>query len=233
MRRLGAIALIVAAIAATAGVAASGGAGPQLTPVDATLTASGYAAVSYTPDTATLTFGTSVQKVHAATAISANAVETSKLIDELKAAGARDLSTNAVSLSIVNDTSQPSQIVGFVASNAVQASAPVDQVGTLIDRAVAGGATNISGPSFTSTGDEESSYRSALRSAVAQARQRAQVLADAAGVRLVRVVSIDSSGGGSVTAIPTASTVPTPVLAPTQRVTASATIVFAVQPSTQ
>jgi uncharacterized protein YggE len=65
----------------------------------------------------------------------------------------------------------------------------------------------------------------------AQARRRAQVLADAAGVQLVRLVSIDPSPNyATTTATPTAATAPsTPVLPPTQQVTASATLVFAVQ----
>jgi uncharacterized protein YggE len=231
LRRLGGIVGLTAAVAATATVAAAGGAGPQVTPVNATLTASGSGAVTFTPDIASLSFGTSVQKQKAEAAISTNATAMTKLIDALKAAGARDLATNSVSLSIVYSNSQPATLTGFQASNSVQASAPVDEVGSLIDTAVAAGATSISGPSFSSSGDVESRYRTALRAAIVQARQRAQVLADAGGVRLVRIVSITPDSGSGVTARPVSTSASTPVLSPTQQVSASATLVFAVEPA--
>lgn len=74
--------------------------------------------------------------------------------------------------------------------------------------------------------DAESLYRSALRKAIVQARERAEVLADAAGANLSRIISIEpsSSGGGSVAASST-----TRVVAPTQSVTASVELVFALR----
>ena len=102
------------------------------------------------------------------------------------------------------------------------------KVGEVIDDAVAAGATNVNGPSFSSSADTESLFRAALRKAIVQARERAEVLAGAAGVRLVRIVSIDpgySSGSGTTASTAASST---PVLAPTQQVTASVTLVFAI-----
>lgn len=150
------------------------------------------------------------------------------IIDALKTAGAHDVATQGLSLS-VRYTKDGTSIVGFSAANSVQGSVPVAKVGSVIDAAVAAGATNISGPSFSKTGDTESMYRTALHQAVTQARERAQVLADAAGVRLVRIVSIDPSPNYS-TATPTAAatTGSTPVIPPTQAITATVTLVFAV-----
>jgi uncharacterized protein len=233
VKRLGGIVGLGGAAAAAIAVSAAGGAGPPVTPVNATLTATGSGAVTFTPDSAGLSFGTSVQRTKADAAIAADAVAMTKVIDALKAAGGHDIATNSVNLSIVYSNAPAAQatIVGFQASNSVQASAPVSEIGNLIDAAVAAGATNISGPSFSSSGDIESRYRSALRGAIVLARQRAQVLADASGVRLVRIVSITpDSGSPSVTAHPVSVSTSTPVLSPTQQVTASATLVFAVEP---
>lgn len=225
LRRFSVVLVALVVTAAVVSVSASGGATAAVT---ATLTASGSGAVSYTPDGASLTFSTSTVKPTAAGAITANAVAMSSVIDAIKQAGATDVSTQGLSLSIRYNR-DGTAIVGFQAGNSVEGKVPVAQVGSLIDTAVAAGATNISGPSFSSSADKESLYRTALRQAVTQARERAQVLADAAGVHLVRIVSIDP-GSNYTTAVPTAvsSQPSTPVLPPTQQVTASVTLVFAV-----
>ncbi|MGZ8795640.1 MAG: SIMPL domain-containing protein, partial [Gaiellaceae bacterium] len=67
----------------------------------------------------------------------------------------------------------------------------------------------------------------ALRKAIVQARERAEVLAQAAGVRLARIVSIEPSYGSGSATVASAGSSTTPVLAPTQQVTASVTLVFA------
>lgn len=220
---------------ATIGVASSGGASRQVSPAGATLTATGTAAATFVPDVANLSFGSSVDRQKADVAISANAAVMTKVIDALKNAGARDLGTDAVSLTILHPLNDPTTITGFEASNIVHATTSVDQMGALIDAAVAAGATNISGPYFSSSGDLEGRYRAALREAVAQARERAQALADAAGVTLTRLVSIEPNAQGPVAVAPTAvaaasAGATTPVISPTQNVTASVTLVFAIQP---
>jgi HD-GYP domain-containing protein (c-di-GMP phosphodiesterase class II)/uncharacterized protein YggE len=226
LRRLGIALLVLAVATAVVSVGSSSGATPA---ASATLTATGNGGVTYTPDTASLSFGANAQKATAAGAIAADATAMNSIIDALKTAGASDVSTQGLSLS-VRYTKDGTSIVGFQAGNSVQGSVPTSKVGSVIDAAVAAGATNINGPSFSKSGDTESLYRAALRQAVVQARQRAQVLADAAGVHLVRIVSIDPSPNYStVTATPTAAAAPTtPVLPPTQQVTASVTLVFAV-----
>lgn len=226
LRRLGVALVVLAVCAAVLSVGASSGASPS---TSATLTATGSGSVAYTPDTASLTFAASSQKSTAAGAIAANATAMNSIIDALRRAGARNVSTEGLSLS-TRYNKDGTAIVGFQAGNSVQGSAAVANVGSVIDAAVAAGATNIGGPSFSTSSDVEGLYRTALRQAVAEARGRAQVLADAAGVHLLQLVSIDpGSSPATVIATPTAASPPsTPVLPPTQQVTASVTLVFAV-----
>lgn len=225
VRRLWIVFLVLAATAVLS-VSASSGATPS---TSATLTATGSGAVSYTPDNASLSFGANAQKATAAGSIAADATAMNAIIDALKKAGARNVATQGVSLS-VRYNKDATAVVGFEASNSVQGTVAVADVGSVIDAAVAAGATNINGPTFSTTADVESLYRTALRKAVVTARERAQVLADAAGVRLVRIVSIDpGSSYVPTTASPVStSATSTPVLPPTQEVTASVTLVFAV-----
>ncbi len=226
LRRLGIATVILAVTAAVVSLSAAGGSGP--TSAGATLTATGSGSVTFVPDTATLDFGASTQRTKADAAISANAGAMNAIIAALKQAGASHVSTNTVSLSAQYNREQTA-ITGFQTSNSVHASVAVDQVGKIIDAAVAAGATNINGPSFASSIDLESLYRTALRSAIVQARARAGVIADAAGVTLGHIVSIDPGSNYGATAVPASASSPpsTPVLPPTQQVTASVTLVFA------
>jgi len=229
LRRLGIGVAVIAIVAVAVGLTAAGGSGD--TASGATLTTSGQGSVSFTPDTASLSFGASSQRRTATAAVAANATVMNAILAAIKAAGAQDVSTDAVSLGPTTNQGS-TEIVGFWASNSVQGSIAVDQSPKLIDAAVGAGATSISGLSFGSSGDLESMYRSALKAAVAQARARAVAMAAAAGVTLGPVVSISSNQDYSTaTAVPTAqpaSGASTPVLAPTEQVTASATLVFSV-----
>ena len=218
--------VVLALSVAVVSVSASSGAAPTTT---ATLTATGSGAVTYTPDSASLTFAANSQKTTAAGAITANATAMTAIIAAIKQAGAREVSTEGLSLS-TRYNKDGTSIVGFQAGNSVQGTVGVASVGGVIDAAVAAGATNINGPSFSTSSDVESLYRTALRQAVTQARERAQVLATAAGLQLMQIVSVDpNSGPQTVTATPTSTATPsTPVLPPTQQVTASVTLTFAV-----
>ena len=222
------IVLVVAVLVAAIGsVAASGGGTAKSAAASATLTATGSGAASFTADKASLSFGATSQAATAAGAISANAALMKAIIAALERDGVKDLATQTISVSPRTNQNQ-TDIVGFTAGNSVYGSVGVAKVGEVIDDAVAAGATNVNGPSFSSSADTESLFRAALRKAIVQARERAEVLADAAGVRLVRIVSIDPGySSGSATTVSTASS-STPVLAPAQQVTASVTLVFAI-----
>jgi len=228
-RRLTIVLAAVAVIAAIATVSASGGSRAAATPA-ATLTVSGSSSTSYAPDIATLTFGTSSQRKTATAATAANATVMNAVLAALRSAGAQKISTNQLSVGPVFAQGS-SAIVGFAASNAVQASTTVDRIGALMDTAVAAGATSIQGPTFSSSKDQSALYATALKAAIVQAKGQAQMLAGDAGVTLGPLVSISPlSEGGGVPASP-ASTAPpgsTPVVAPTQTVSATVTLVFSV-----
>ena len=92
---------------------------------------------------------------------------------------------------------QPPRIVGYIAQNTV--SVRVDDpeaVGQVIDRATAAGANQVQGVSFQLR-DPEAAQREALRAAVGQARAKAEVVAQAMGMRIVEVVQVIESGAAS------------------------------------
>lgn len=86
-------------------------------------------------------------------------------------------------------------VVGYHAQNSVRVEIrDVSKVGSVIDAALAAGATNIAGPSFT-LANPDSARREALATAVSRARADAEVMARAAGQKLGTVLELSSSGG--------------------------------------
>jgi hypothetical protein len=99
----------------------------------------------------------------------------------------------------------------------------------VVDAAVGAGANQVYGPSLTRS-NQDVLYRSALRAAYADARARAQALAEAAGVTLGAMTST-VEGGGSVPmllAAGRAEDAKATVEPGTQEVQASVSVTFAV-----
>ena len=218
--------------AALAGVAQPRlGRSATTTPADRTITVSGNGAVTSVPDRASFSFGVDTRAATAAAALAGNAAAARAVIAALKAAGvaSADLQTTQVSLS--PQTSQDgTAIVGFAASSSVSATAALAKAGALVDAAVAAGATTVSGPGLARS-DQDALTRQALAKAVADAKVKAQALADAAGVQLGAVQTIVE--GGSATPMPwsaksAAGAADVPVEPGTLETDASVTVTYAV-----
>jgi uncharacterized protein len=193
--------LLIAIPALLAVVALSGALGPQPMPASAqeppasdsdTVTVSGVGTVESVPDEANFSFGVEARGRTAQAAIAANATAMEKVIAALRAAGARELATQWVSVYTV--TGDDGTVVSYSASNSVSATIGVQRAGALIDAAAEAGANQISGPGMSSS-DAERLYRDALTAAVADARERAEVLARAAGRSLGEITTMVEGGG--------------------------------------
>ncbi len=235
MKRLH-LALIAAGVAtaiALVGVGRIQPASGDTTPTqpDRTITVTGDGSVEAVPNEVTLSFGVTTQAKTAAAALSANADDMTKVIQALKAAGIADADLQTSSVSLSPNTSQDgSQILGYTASNSVSATTrEIGKAGALIDAAVGAGANQVGGP-FLSIADTSALYRSALKRAVADAKAKAQALAEASGLTLGSVRSVAESGGSSppqpLYAAMDKAVASTPVEPGTQEIAASATVVF-------
>jgi hypothetical protein len=229
--RIAALCAGIAAIVAFAGVGLPTSARSDSTPTAPAhpITVSGTGSVKVTPDQAGFTFGVSTYAKTAAPALAANSTAMRKLIDALKAAGipAGSLQTAYVSLSPVMAENEQS-IVGYTASNSVSVTiASISRAGEIVDAAVAAGANQVDGPNLT-VADQSSLYGAALKAAVADARAKAQVLADASGLHVGAVASVEESGDVSPVGYDAAKAVPapTPIEPGTQEITASVTVMF-------
>jgi uncharacterized protein len=227
MKRIVIVAFLLLGAAALAGVArpegshAAEGAG---TPAR-TLTVSGTGTATSTPTRASVSFGVQNQGATAKAALAQNAADMRKVLAALQAAGAKDVKTESVSLSPTYGDNQ--QLQGYTASNTVSATVTYTAAGSTIDAAVEAGANQIYGPSPLAD-DADAVYRKALADAVANARQHAEALAQAAGAKLGGVTSI-SEGGAPIPIYQKAAAAAdsTPVVAGPQETTASVVVTFA------
>lgn len=170
----------------------------------ATLTVTGEASTSAAPDIATIRAGVETDGETASAALSANSALAAEMIAALKTAGVapEDLQTGTLRLDpryadqIRTAPGAAPEVVGYRAVNEVVATIrDLDGLGAIIDRVVQAGANRVDAIRF-GLADDSALADAARRKAVAEARGRAEVLAEAAGVRLGRVLSITDGGGG-------------------------------------
>ena len=226
MKRIAFVAGLLLVAAGLAGVLRPDGAGaadPATAPDTVTVTGTG--SVSAVPDRAEISAGVETRAATAKAALAANGAAMQKVIAALRGNGGSDVTTQTVSLSTAFD--QNGQPNGFVASNVASAQTSLAGAGALIDAAVAAGANTVYGPSL-SRSDADELYRQALAKAVDDAKERAAVLAKAAGRSLGGVTAIAESGSAPVPFAAKASAAPdsTPVGSWPQETDASVSVTY-------
>ena len=192
--------LLAGAAALTLPVAAAAQvASPAQPVVDGTLLeVSATGRVTRAPDQAVIRAGVVTQAATAAAATQENAARMAQVIASLKSAGIqpRDLSTSNVSLQpqYRYADNQPPVVTGYQASNSVLVKfRDIARSGTVLDALVKAGANQIDGPSL-SLSQPDAALDAARADAVARARARATLYAQAAGLRVERIVSISEAG---------------------------------------
>jgi len=193
-----------------------------------TVTASGVGTATAVPNEAQMSFGVESRAATAKAAVAANADAMRKVINALRQARAREIATQWVSVYPVSR--DDGGVDGYTASNSVSAMSDVGDAASLIDAAVEAGANSISGPGLSSSNSEEL-YRQALAKAVSEARERAQVLAKAAGRSLGEITSIVE--GSAATPLPYAERAAldasVPIVPGEQETTATVSVTFSLR----
>ena len=198
----GSMAMVVAATLAGAPAAAQQGAAQTVEPLvpasGAVLEVSAEGRTTRVPDLATIRAGVVSQATTAAAALSDNAQRMARVLTALKRAGVaeRDIATATVNLSpqYRYADNQPPAITGYQATNSVTIRfRDVARSGAILDALVAQGANQIDGPTL-SIDKPDAALDEARTDAVKRARAKADIYAAAAGLRVVRVVSISEAG---------------------------------------
>lgn len=167
----------------------------------------GTGEVTAQPDMATIRLGVTHQDADAADAMNRVSEDVRKLFETVAEFGIqpRDLQTASLRLDTIwenrrsNDQGPP-RISGFVASNDISIRVrDFARLGELLDRLLRDGANQFSGVSFA-VQRPEPLVDEARRRAVADAKRKAELYAQAAGVRMGEVLEIREPGAASVPA---------------------------------
>jgi uncharacterized protein len=166
------------------------------TPPARTLTITGSAEVHVAPDVALVSMGVMTENSAAAAALKDNSTALAKVLDAVRAAGieAKDMQTRGLSLEpryerLDRPNDRP-RIIGYAAVNMVNLRVrDLAKVGDLLDKITAAGANLIEGISFV-VSNQDKLLDEARPKAVADAKEKAELYARAAGIALGKVMSL-------------------------------------------
>ena len=158
----------------------------------------GNAIVQAQPDTAILLISVVTQNKSALTAQQENANRSDAVVRAVKAAAGAGAEVKTSGYMLIPQRiykeGQPPTITGYEARNSVIVTmSDLNKVGAVIDAAAQAGANNIDSVSFTLRKDQPARSQ-ALLEATREAVSKAQVIAQALGGRLVRVVEVQEGG---------------------------------------
>lgn len=166
------------------------------------LTVQGEGIVSASPDMATIVLGVETQNASAAGAVRENARLMNETINALKASGIRenDIQTSSFSLTTMpqdqpKTASEKPKAPVFLATNQVTVKLNnTTEVGRVLDAAVSAGSNSIQQVSFDLRDPRPQNDR-AMTLAIEDAQRQAEVAANAAGVKLIRILEITEGYG--------------------------------------
>jgi uncharacterized protein YggE len=158
----------------------------------------GTGRVTLTPDRATFTAGVNTLAPTAAQAVEENSRVMTAVVEALKKAGTSDaeLRTSQISLypEMAYEEGRGPRVSGYRAMNNVTVTrSELDSLSKLLQVAVDAGANQVSGVSFV-VSDPKRGRDEGLQAALADAQAKAQVLAQAAGRSLGKVIAISEVG---------------------------------------
>lgn len=205
-----------------------------------TIVVTGAGEATKAPDMAFLTLGVEADGATASDALRKNSAQLEAAIKTLRDAGVDkdDIQTSNLSVGARYDYSREGQaprLIGYQATNTVSVKLRnLKKAGEIIDKAVASGSNRLDSISF-GFADPKPLLDEARKDAVADARDRAGLYADAAGVKLGAVLQISDSFTHAPGPIPVmaradfAKAESVPIAAGEQTIGASVTIVYAIQ----
>lgn len=161
------------------------------------VTVTGEASLNVTPDRAIVRAGVSSQGKTAREAMTINSKAMSAVLVALKESGIADadVQTSRLGLDALRGgKDNPQQVTGFQAANRVSIVVrDLNKIGDVLDKLVTAGANSISGVEFVVT-DYSKLLDKVRADAVADAKRKAEIYVQAAGVGLGRPITIGEEG---------------------------------------
>ena len=164
-----------------------------------TIVIAGEGKVTAVPDIATIDIGVQTEKKTVSDAQKENTERMNAIVDKMKSMGIakEDIKTTTYTIWPQYDYTNNRQVLrGYQVSQSVQVKVrDLDKTGDVLGAAGALGANTVSGVNFT-IDDPEGLRQEARMKGLAAAKEKAEALAKAAGVRLGKVVGFSESSGG-------------------------------------
>jgi uncharacterized protein YggE len=177
----------------------------EKTPLSRRLTVTGQGEVRIKPDKADIVIGVMTEDKSSQTAVKANADASQKVQAAVKQQGVVDKDIQTVNYSVqplmvggggFGGDQRPNvkpAITGYRVNNQVRVTVrDLSKMGDILDAATNAGSNTIENISFGRE-DQDAAENEAMGKAVADARRRADILAKAAGVRLIGILEINNS----------------------------------------
>ena len=233
-------ALAITAAATIAGMAINPAVADEPLVMQRTIIVTGAGEASATPDMAILNLGVEADGATAAEALRKNSAQMDATLKSLRDAGVekKDIQTSNLNVGARYDYSrdgQPPRIIGYQATNSVTVKLrKLEKAGAIIDKAVGVGANRLDSIAFGFS-DPKPLLNEAREDAVADARERASLYAEAAGVKLGQVMQISDSFNAGPGPVPVmarmemASAKAAPIEAGESTMSASVTIIYAIE----
>jgi uncharacterized protein YggE len=185
--------VLLLACAVAARVHAQAGAIPQLSSIRVT----GDARVTAKPDRVQIDVGVVTRAPQAQQAAADNARDTDAALGALRKAAGSGATLRTVSYSLTPAyryrANEEPTLTGYTATNLVQVSLDdLTRIGAVIDAATGAGANQVQGIQFTLR-DADTVRDEALRQAAQSARAKADTLAAALGLRIIRVLTVEEN----------------------------------------
>jgi uncharacterized protein YggE len=188
-----------ALLLALLGMVAASALAQQPAPPVSSIRVTGDARVTAKPDRAQIDLGVMTRAPSSQVAATDNARQFDAVLSAARAAAGTGAVLKTVSYSLTpnyqfhSNGAEPT-LQGYTAVNIVRVTLDdLTKVGPVIDAATKAGANEVQGIQFTLR-DEDAAGAQALKEAAHRARAKAEVLADALGLRIVRVLSAEESG---------------------------------------
>jgi uncharacterized protein len=165
---------------------------------DTLLTVHASATTRAAPDLAIVTFGVTARGATARTAQQAQAARMTAVLEAARAAGVTDENVQTIGLSLdpqyVYPRNAAPRITGYSSTNIVAVRVEnLDAVSSLVDAVVADGANQLQGIQFAFR-DDDTARNAARAQAVEAALARASAYAEAADMRVDRIIAISEDG---------------------------------------
>ncbi len=197
------VGFLAACTAAQAAPLSSNTSGPGTTDTNLrTLNVNGTGRIYLAPDLAYINIGVHTEAANVAEALSSNTSQAQKVADVLKGLGIdpKDIQTTSFNVYPQQKFGPNGEATGttYVVDNTVYVTVrDLTKLGDILDGVVSSGANNINGITFDSTAKDQALV-DARKAAITDARQQAQALAEAAGVTLDAIQSINVSNNTPV-----------------------------------